>query len=120
PLVRIDPKIRDRLRIDAPGIGKTVFARKDENWTIASRNKAPARSGEVRRLIDRLQNEQATKFVEDVASNLPKYGLDKPQWPVTFSSFASENTSETKAGEQPFASVAFRKVEGENVYARVG
>src|SRR5437868_7227169 len=119
-LVRIDTKILDRLTIDAPGKSKTVFARKDENWTIASRNNAPANSGEVRRLIDRLQNEQVTKFVEDVASNLPKYGLDKPQLTVTFSSFASENTAETKAGEQPFASVAFGKVEGENVYARVG
>src|SRR5438045_2831247 len=119
-LVRIDTKILDRLTIDAPGKGKTVLARKDENWTIASRNNAPADSDEVRRIIDRLQNEQVTKFVEDVASNLPKYGLDKPQLTVTFSSFASANTAETKAGEQPFASVAFVKVEGENVYARVG
>ncbi|MEY2543218.1 MAG: hypothetical protein QOE81_679, partial [Verrucomicrobiota bacterium] len=119
-LVRIDTKILDRLTIDAPGKGKTVLARKDENWTIASRNNAPANSSEVRRLMDTLQNEQVTKFVEDVASNLPKYGLDKPQLVVTFSSFASENTAETKAGEQPFASVAFGKIEGENVYARVG
>jgi hypothetical protein len=108
------------LTIDAPGKGKTVLARKDENWTIASRNNAPANAGEVRRLIDTLQNEQVTKFVEDVASNLPKYGLDKPQLTVTFSSFASENTAETKAGEQPFASVAFGKVEGNDLYARVG
>src|SRR5438874_6794952 len=119
-LVRIDTKILDRLTIDAPGKGKTILARKDENWTIASRNNAPGNSSEVRRLIDTLQNEQVTKFVEDVASNLPKYGLDKPQLIVTFSSFASENTAETKAGEQPFASVAFGKVEGETVYARVG
>ena len=119
-LVRIDTKILDRLTIDAPGKGKTVLARRDENWTIASRNNAPANSTEVRRLIDTLQNEQVAKFVEDVASNLPKYGLDKPQLIVTFSSFASENTAETKAGEQPFASVAFGKVEGENVYGRVG
>jgi hypothetical protein len=119
-LVRIDTKILDRLTIDTPGKGKTVLARKDENWTIASRNNAPANSAEVRRLIDTLQNEQVTKFVEDVASNLPKYGLDKPQLIVTFSSFASENTAETKAGEQPFASVAFGKVEGDSVYARVG
>ncbi|HXP35934.1 MAG TPA: DUF4340 domain-containing protein [Chthoniobacterales bacterium] len=119
-LVRIDTKILDRLTIDAPGKGKTVLARKDENWTIASRNNAPANSSEVRRLIDRLQNEQVTRFVEDVASNLPKYGLDKPQLIVTFSSFASENTAETKAGEQPFASVAFGKVEGDNVHARIG
>ena len=119
-LIRIDTKILDHLTIEAPGKGKTVLARKDENWTIASRNNAPANSSEVRRLIDTLQNEQVTKFVEDVASNLSKYGLDKPQLVVTFSSFASENTAETKAGEQPFASVAFGKVEGDAVYARVG
>ena len=27
----------------------------------------------------RSKNEQVTRFVEDVASDLPKYGLDKPQ-----------------------------------------
>jgi len=119
-LVRIDTKILDRVTIDAPGKGKTVLARKDENWMIASRNNAPANSTEARHLIEAIQNERVTKFVEDVASNLPKYGLDKPQLTVTFSSFASENTAETKAGEQPFASVAFGKIDGDNVYARVG
>src|ERR1700736_2305424 len=119
-LVRIDTKILDRITIDAPGKGKTVLARKDENWTIASRNNAPANSSEVRRLIETFQNEQVTMFVEDVASNLPKYGLDKPQLQVTFSSFASENTAESKAGEQPFATVSFGKIEGNDVYARVG
>jgi hypothetical protein len=57
--------------------------------------------------------------VEDVASNLPKYGLDKPRLQLTFSSFASENTAETKAGEQPFATLAFGKDDAENVYARL-
>jgi hypothetical protein len=119
-LVRIDTKNLDRMTIDAPGRGKTVLARKDENWTIASSKNAPANSTEVRNLIDTMQDEQVTKFVEDVASNLARYGLDKPQLTVTFSSFASENTAETKAGEEPFASVAFGKVEDDNVYARVG
>jgi hypothetical protein len=119
-LVRIDTKNLDRVTIDAPGRGKTVLARKDENWIIASSKNAPANSTEVRHLIETMQNEQVTKFVEDVASNLARYGLDKPQLTVTFSSFASENTAETKAGEEPFASVAFGKVEGDNVYARVG
>ena len=119
-LARIDTKILDRITIDAPGKGKTVLARKDENWTLASRNNVSATSGDVQRLIDTLQNEQVTKFVEDVGSNLAKYGLDKPQLTITFSSFASENTAETKAGEQPFTSIAFGKVEGDNVYARIG
>jgi len=118
-LVRIDTNILDRITIDAPGKGKTVLARKGDDWTIASRKNTPANSGEVRRFIDKLQNEQVTRFVEDVASNLPKYGLDKPQLQMTFSSFASENTAETRAGEQAFATVAFGKVDGDNVYARL-
>ena len=118
-LVRIDTNVLDRITIDAPGKDKTVLARNGENWTIASRGNAPANSGEVRRFIDTLQNERVTKFVEDVASNLPQYGLDKPQLQLTFSSFASENTAETKAGEEPFATVTFGKVDGDNVYARL-
>ena len=119
-LVRIDTNVLDRITIDAAGKGKTVLARKAENWTIASRNNAPANASEAHRLIEALKNEQVTKFVEDVASNLPKYGLDKPQLQITFSSFASENTAETKAGERPFATIAFGKIEGDNFYARVG
>src|SRR5881398_1617290 len=118
-LVRIDTNILDRITIDAPGKGKTVLARKDGNWTLVTRNNAPADSRAIRRLIDTLQNERVTRFVEDVASNLPKYGLDQPQIELTFSSFASENTAETKAGEQPFAGIAFGKSEGDNVYARL-
>jgi hypothetical protein len=119
-LVRIDTNILDRITIEAPGKGKTVLARKDENWTIASRNNQPANSGEVNRLLDLLKAEQVTKFVEDVASDLPKYGLDKPQLQLTFSSFASENTPETTAGEHPFATLAFGKIESDNVFARLG
>ncbi|HTL78839.1 MAG TPA: DUF4340 domain-containing protein [Candidatus Babeliales bacterium] len=118
-LVRIDTNILDRITIDAPGKSKTILARKDANWTINNRNNTPADSGAVQRMIDAVQNEQVTKFVEDVASNLPKYGLDKPQLQLTFSSFASENTAESKAGEQPFATIAFGKDEGDNVYTRL-
>jgi Domain of unknown function (DUF4340) len=118
-LVRIDTNVLDRITVDVPGKGKTVLARRDGSWTIASRNNARADSGAVRRLIETLQNERVTKFVEDVASNLPKYGLDKPRLQLTFSSFASENTAETKAGEEPFATVAFGKEDGDNVYARL-
>src|SRR5581483_1774737 len=119
-LVRFDEKILDRITIDAAGKGKIVLARKGEDWSIVTRNNAPANAAEVRRLIDMLKNEQVTRFVEDVASNLPKYGLDKPQLQITLSSFASENTAETKAGEQPFATIAFGKMEANDVFARVG
>lgn len=117
-LVRIDTNQLDRLTIDVPGKAKTVLARKGENWTIASRKDQPANSPEVTRLIDTLKNEPVKRFVEDVASDLPKYGLDKPQLVVTLSSFASENTAETKAGEKPLGAISFGRVEGDIVYAR--
>ncbi|HEX8281000.1 MAG TPA: DUF4340 domain-containing protein, partial [Chthoniobacterales bacterium] len=119
-LVRVDANTLDRLTIDAPGRAKTVLARKEQAWTIANRNNQPANTAEVTRVLDTLKNEQVTRFVEDVASDLPKYGLDKPQLQITFSSFASENTAESNAGEQPFATVAFGRVEGDEVFARVG
>jgi hypothetical protein len=119
-LVRFDRNILDRITIEPQGKPKVVLARKNDAWTIASRNNAPANPSEANRLIDALANEQVTRFVEDVASNLGKYGLDKPQLQITLSSFASENTAETKAGDQPFAVIAFGKTEGDNVYARVG
>jgi hypothetical protein len=123
-LARIDTNILDRITVEPSPVrtgpkGKTVLARKGEDWSIASMNSVPANSAQVRRLIQTLQGEQVTKFVEDVASNLAKYGLDKPQMQVTFSSFASENTAETKAGEKPFATLAFGNIDGDNVYARV-
>ena len=119
-LVRFDTNQLDRLTIEAPGKAKTVLARKEQSWTIANQNNQPANTAEVTRLLDLLKNEQVTKFVEDVASDLPKYGLDQPQLQLTFSSFASENTAESKAGEHPFATVAFGRTDGENIYARVG
>src|SRR4029077_15977106 len=87
-LVRFDQNQLDRITIDAPGKTKTVLARKDQNWTIINRNNRPANAAEARRLIELLAGEQVTNFVADVASDLPKYGLDKPQLTVTLSSFA--------------------------------
>jgi Domain of unknown function (DUF4340) len=119
-LVRFDQNQLDRITIDAPGRTKTVLARKGENWTIANQKNEAANAAEARRLVETLSNEQVTKFVDDVSSDLPKYGLDKPQIIVMLSSFASENTAETTAGEHPLATIAFGKIDGDNVFARVG
>ncbi len=119
-LARIDRNNLDRLTIEPGGKSKIVLARKDDAWTIATSKNTPANSDEVRRLLDTLADEQVSRFVENVASNLPKYGLDKPSLQLTFSAFASENTAETKAGDHPFLTIAFGKTEGDIVYARVG
>ncbi len=119
-LVRLDLNNLDRIHLEAAGQPKIVLARKDQSWTIASRNNEPANSDEVRRLLETLNEEQVSKFVADTATDLPKYGLDQPQLQLMFSSFASENTAETGAGEHPFLTLSFGKTEGDEVYARVG
>lgn len=118
-LVRLDTNNLDRIHIEAAGQPKIVLARKDQSWSIASRNNEPANSEEVRRLLDLLNDTQVTRFVADTASDLPKYGLDNPQLKVTFSSFASENTAETSAGEHPYLTLSFGRVENGEAYARV-
>jgi hypothetical protein len=60
-----------------------------------------------------------TNFVSDTATELPKYGLEQPAIKVTLSSYASENTPETKAGDKPIVSVHFGKVEGDSGYAKL-
>ncbi len=119
-LVRIDSDNLDRIHIQPAGKPEVVLARKGESWTIASANNLPANGEEVRRLVSTLNEQLVTNFVADTASDLATYGLDHPSLQLTFSSFASENTAETGAGEHPFLTLSFGKIEGENIDARVG
>lgn len=118
-LARLDTNNLDRIHIEATGQPRIVLARKDQSWTIASRNNEPANGEEVHRLLDLVNETQVTRFVADTASDLPKYGLDQPQLKLTFSSFASENTAETAAGEHPYLTLNFGRVENGELYARV-
>ncbi|HEX4085818.1 MAG TPA: DUF4340 domain-containing protein [Chthoniobacteraceae bacterium] len=118
-LVRLDFNTVDRIHIAAAGAPEILLARKGENWTIKSLNDKPANAGDVQKMVTALQDQLVTAFVSDVATDLAKYGLDQPQVKVTFSSYASENTAETKAGEEPLESILFGKVDGNNVYAKL-
>ena len=120
-LVRFSPDIVDRINIESPGKEKIVLARKGETWVrkAADGKDVTINSAAAAKLLTELQTEQVTKFVADVATDLPKYGLDQPQATVTLSSYSSENTAETKAGEKPIVSILFGKVEGDDVYAKL-
>ena len=116
-LLKLNLDVVDRIHIDASGKPEIVLARKLEDWTLRTSGDAPANAALVRAFVSGLQNQQVTAFVADVSSDLPNYGLDKPSVRVTFSSYASENTAESKAGENPFLTVSFGRVEGDVVYA---
>ena len=118
-LIRLNLDTVDRIHIIPAGAPEILLARKGEAWTIKSLNDRAANSGDVQKAASLLQNQQVAAFVSDVATDLPKYGLDQPQLKVTFSAFASENTAESKAGEEPLDTILFGKADGANVYAKL-
>ena len=118
-LLRFNLDTVDRIRIEPEGREKILLARREEGWILKSAGDRPANSAEVRRLAANLHGQEIASFVADSASDLKKYGLDKPQLKLTLSAYASENTAETKAGEKPIASVLFGRIEGDNVFAKL-
>lgn len=119
-LVRVQSDIVDRITIEAKNHEKIVLARKGESWVRKVGDKdAAINVAAVTRLLGELQNQKVVDFVADVATELPKYGLDQPAVKVTLSSYASENTAETKAGEKPIVSVHLGLVEGDKVHAKL-
>ena len=121
-LARVNADLVDRIRI-TPADGKAfaVAHNKDKTWSLvgAPAGTPPANAAEADRLLSAITTAQVADFVADSASDLAKYGLDKPTLQVRFLSVASENTAESNAGEKPVATVDFGQTEGANVYARV-
>jgi len=119
-LARFSSDIVDRINIESPGKDKIVLARKGESWVRKADGKdLPINTPAAAKLLSELQTGQVVNFVADVATELPKYGLDRPQETITLSSYASENTAETKAGEKSIVTILFGKTEEGNVYAKL-
>ncbi len=118
-LVELEPDIIDRITIAPAGREKIVLARQGEGWRVSSPKEAPANGEQVGALIAALQGAMVENFVADSAADLAKYGLAEPRVRVTFSSYASENTAESNAGESEIVSVAFGNSEEGIVYAQI-
>lgn len=118
-LVRFEEDIVDRMNIESPGKGKLILARAGESWVQKGEKDQPVNQATATRLLKSLGSQAVTKFVADVATEIASYGLDQPAVSITLSSYASENTAETKQGEKPIVTVHFGKAEGDIVYAKL-
>lgn len=120
-LVRVNEDMVDRIHLLRPDAAPITLARKDKTWTILEGPAAnqPVDANLVDKLFGALTHDNISDFVSDSASDLPKYGLDKPFLQVKLASFASENTAESTAGEKTITSVSFGKGDETVVYARV-
>lgn len=119
-LIRVESDIVDRVTVEGPDGGKVVLARSGESWVRKAGDKElPVDVPAVQAVVATLTSQQVSEFVADVATELPKYGLDRPAVKVTLSSFASENTAETTAGEKPIVSVLLGRIEATKVFAKL-
>ena len=119
-LLRVEADIVDRMSIEGAGKEKIVVARRGESWVRKVGEKDEAiNAGAATRLLNELRNQQVASFVADLATDLPKYGLDQPSVKVVLSSYASENTAETQSGERPIVSVHLGKTDADKVYAKL-
>lgn len=119
-LVQFNSDLVDRITIEPAGKEKLVLARKtDKGWVRKADKDIDVNSAQITRLLDDLAAAAVVNFVADVATELPKYGLDTPAVKVTLSAYSSENTAETKAGEKPIVSVLLGKAEESDVYAKL-
>jgi hypothetical protein len=110
-LVRVEADIVDRVTLEGSDGNKVVLARSGEGWVRKAESDLPVPTSQASRVISDLQAQQVVEFV-DAATDLAKYGLDQPQVKVTLSSFASENTPETGAGEKPMKRCSSAKSKG--------
>jgi hypothetical protein len=86
---------------------------------VGKEGERPADAAAVERMVVALQRAEVERFVADVVTSPAEYGLAEPELAVTFSSFASENTPETAAGERPFLRLELAGAQGAERFARV-
>src|SRR5258707_14055464 len=118
-IASLNSDIIDRIRIDQPGTPSVLLARHANAWDIVSQQNAPAKAEAVNRLIATLNGTDVQEFVSDTAADLTRYGLDVPALRIGFSSYASDNTAESGAGEEPIATFAIGKLDKNAYYARI-
>jgi hypothetical protein len=118
-ITRLNPDFVDHIRIDQSGSTSIFLARQEEHWQIASERNAPANSEMINRLITTLNGTDVREFISDTATDLGRYGLEPPALRIAFSSYASDNTAESSAGEEPIATLAIGKLDNNAYYGRI-
>jgi hypothetical protein len=118
-VARLNSDLIDRITIENAGQPKIVLARDENRWRFLSPENAAANSISVHRLIQEINDDEVVEFVSDTATDLAKYGLDQPKLRMTFSSYSSENTAESNAGEAVLSTLEFGNSANGITYARL-
>jgi hypothetical protein len=118
-LARLNADLVDRVTIEQSGRPRIVIGRDEQRWRFIAPQSASADSNSVNRLFDSINSSEIKTFIADTATDLARYGLDRPILKLIFSSYASENTAESNAGETPIMTLEFGKSEEGSTYGRI-
>jgi Domain of unknown function (DUF4340) len=116
---RLNSDLIDRVTIENGDQPRIVLARKENRWRFLNPAYGPANADNINRLIQEINDGEVTQFVSDTATDLTKYGLDHPKLKITFSSYSSENTAESNAGEVVLCTLEFGNSENGVTYGRL-
>jgi hypothetical protein len=118
-IARINQDLVDRVTIEKVDQPKIILARQENRWKFVAPNNSVANANSINRLLEAINSGEISEFISDTATDLGKYGLDQPFLQFTCSSYSSENTVESNAGESILATVAFGKSENGLTYERI-
>ena len=107
------------VTIEKTGQPRIVLSRDEQRWQFISPRPAVANANSVIRLFEAINSGEIKAFISDTATDLARYGLDRPGLRLIFSSYASENTAESNAGESVLATLEFGKSEEGSTYGRI-
>lgn len=119
-LIRVQQDMVDRITLEGGG-SKIIIGRSGEDWKrkIPGKPDEAINSTAANKLLNDLTNARSVRFVEDVGSDLKRYGLDHPSAIATLSSYSTEGTPEESPGEKPIARVLFGREENGIVFTKL-
>ncbi|HEY5704129.1 MAG TPA: DUF4340 domain-containing protein [Terrimicrobiaceae bacterium] len=119
-LLPLNLDIVDMIRIRTPA-KEFALRRQEDGWVVKDgAMERPASAAAVRTLADALSKAKVSAYDTVADGKLAAFGLERPQCVVSFVAVLSENTPETRAGEQVIASLAIGKSEGGRLFVKIG
>ena len=119
-LLPLNLDIVDMIRIRTPA-KEFSLRREGDGWVVKDGViERPASAAAVRALADAVSTAKVSAYDTVADGKFAAFGLERPQCTVSFIAVLSENTPETRAGEQLIASVNIGKSESGRLFVQVG
>jgi hypothetical protein len=119
-LLPLNLDIVDLIRIRTPAKDFSL-RREGDGWMVKDgARERPASAAAVRALADAVSTARVSAYDPVADGRFAPFGLEPPQCTVSFLAVLSENTPETRAGEQLIASVTIGKSENGRLYVKLG